>query len=82
MPKEYIYLLIIIIIADKSGKAMHLTYADKCRLVALSQQISCGPFNSDTAEMLGPLDVVGRDRRLDPLRFFSSLCSWFFKFDT
>ncbi|KAF4528247.1 hypothetical protein B566_EDAN014405 [Ephemera danica] len=49
---------------EKEGKAVHLSYQDKLRLVAYSQQVSHGPFNADTLPPLGVLDVIGRDRRL------------------
>ena len=48
---------------DKEGKAINLSYLNKLRLVALSQQVSQGPFNLKKASPLGVLDVIGRDRR-------------------
>ncbi|KPI92498.1 Protein TMED8 [Papilio xuthus] len=48
---------------DKEGKAMHLSYEDKLKLVAYTQQIAHGPLNVNSAPPLGVLDVIGRDRR-------------------
>ncbi|XP_013139892.1 PREDICTED: Golgi resident protein GCP60 [Papilio polytes] len=48
---------------DKEGKAMHLSYEDKLKLVAYTQQTAHGPLNVNSAQPLGVLDVIGRDRR-------------------
>ncbi|KPJ20013.1 Golgi resident protein GCP60 [Papilio machaon] len=48
---------------DKEGKAMHLSYEDKLKLVAYTQQTAHGPLNANSAPPLGVLDVIGRDRR-------------------
>ncbi|KAK6642311.1 hypothetical protein RUM44_014034 [Polyplax serrata] len=48
---------------DKEGKAINLTYQNKLHLVALSQQISQGPYNPKKAPPLGVLDVIGKNRR-------------------
>jgi hypothetical protein len=51
------------VLAEKEGKAVHLSYEDKLKLVAYTCQVSHGKFNSDTVPALGVLDVIGRDRR-------------------
>ncbi|XP_068628273.1 Golgi resident protein GCP60 isoform X2 [Battus philenor] len=48
---------------DKEGKAMHLSYEDKLKLVAYTQQTAHGPLDVTSAPPLGVLDVIGRDRR-------------------
>ncbi|KAL0266742.1 UNVERIFIED_CONTAM: hypothetical protein PYX00_009200 [Menopon gallinae] len=48
---------------DKEGKAINLSYQDKLRLVAYSQQISHGPYSLEKTPPVGVLDVIGRDRR-------------------
>lgn len=48
---------------DKEGKALHLSYEDRLKLVAYTQQTSHGPLDSNSAPPLGVLDVIGRDRR-------------------
>ncbi|XP_041981162.1 Golgi resident protein GCP60 [Aricia agestis] len=48
---------------DKEGKAMHLSYEDRLKLVAYTQQTSHGPFVPTSVPTLGVLDVIGRDRR-------------------
>ncbi|KAL7018214.1 hypothetical protein ACKWTF_010668 [Chironomus riparius] len=48
---------------DKSGKAVHLSYEDNLKLVALTMQASHGPINLQKLEPLGVFDVIGRDRR-------------------
>lgn len=50
-------------LAEKEGKAVHLSYEDKLKLVAYTCQVSHGKFNPDTVPALGVLDVIGRDRR-------------------
>lgn len=42
---------------------MHLSYEDKLKLIAYTQQAMHGPLNEKTAPPLGVLDVIGRDRR-------------------
>ncbi|KAJ9578200.1 hypothetical protein L9F63_005589, partial [Diploptera punctata] len=61
---EDLYRLALKFYKDKEGKAVHLSYEDKLRLVAYTCQVSHGKFNSDTLPPLGVLDVIGRDRRL------------------
>ncbi|XP_047028437.1 Golgi resident protein GCP60 [Helicoverpa zea] len=48
---------------DKEGKALHLSYEDRLKLVAYTQQTSHGPLDVNSAPPLGVLDVIGRDRR-------------------
>ncbi|XP_076172082.1 Golgi resident protein GCP60 [Ptiloglossa arizonensis] len=49
---------------EKEGKAVHLSYVDKLRLVAFTQQVTHGKCTAENAPHLGVLDVIGRDRRL------------------
>ncbi|KAL6440125.1 hypothetical protein ACFW04_003025 [Cataglyphis niger] len=49
---------------EKEGKAVHLSYEDKLKLVAFTQQVTHGKCTSENAPPLGVLDVIGRDRRL------------------
>lgn len=42
---------------------MHLSYEDKLKLVAYTQQTSHGPLDINSVPPLGVLDVIGRDRR-------------------
>lgn len=51
------------LITDKEGKAVHLGYAEKCSLVALTQQVTHGPYDPVSSPPVGVLDVVGKDRR-------------------
>ncbi len=55
----FLYLLF----SDKEGKAIHLTYKDKLRFVALTKQVSFGKYRTDVSPEVGFLDVVGNDRR-------------------
>ncbi|XP_030036700.2 Golgi resident protein GCP60 [Manduca sexta] len=48
---------------DKEGKAIHLSYEDRLKLVAYTQQAAHGPFDPNSVPPLGVLDVIGRDRR-------------------
>ncbi|XP_045451838.1 Golgi resident protein GCP60 [Melitaea cinxia] len=48
---------------DKEGKAIHLSYEDRLKLVAYTQQAAHGPLDINSAPPLGVLDVIGRDRR-------------------
>lgn len=43
---------------------MHLSYEDKLKLVAFTQQVTHGKCTSENAPPLGVLDVIGKDRRL------------------
>ncbi|KAG8222577.1 hypothetical protein J437_LFUL010420 [Ladona fulva] len=49
---------------ENVGKALQLSYKDKLKLVAYTQQVSHGKFNPDKLPPLGVLDVIGKDRRL------------------
>ncbi|XP_053975005.1 Golgi resident protein GCP60 [Hylaeus anthracinus] len=49
---------------EKEGKAVHLSYEDKVKLVAFTQQVTHGKCTAENAPPLGVLDVIGRDRRL------------------
>lgn len=48
---------------DKSGKAVHLSYEDNLKLVALTMQSSHGPIENQKLEPLGVFDVIGKNRR-------------------
>jgi golgi resident protein GCP60 len=48
---------------DKSGKAVHLSYEDNLKLVALTMQASHGPIDQQKLEPLGVFDVIGKNRR-------------------
>lgn len=48
---------------DKSGKAVHLSYEDNLKLVALTMQSSHGPIEQQKLEPLGIFDVIGKNRR-------------------
>lgn len=43
---------------------MHLSYEDKLKLVAFTQQVTHGKCTAENAPPLGVLDVIGKDRRL------------------
>lgn len=49
--------------AEKEGKAVHLSYEDKLKLVAFTQQVSNGKYSIEKSPELGVLDVIGRDRK-------------------
>ncbi|CAG7835829.1 unnamed protein product [Allacma fusca] len=59
-----LYNLALKFFKDKEGKAMHFTYEERLKLVALTCQVSHGKFDPQTAPPLGVLDVIGKDRRL------------------
>ena len=42
---------------------MSLSYHDRLRLVALTQQVLHGEFSDEKVPPTGALDVIGRDRR-------------------
>lgn len=50
-------------LSDKSGKAVHLSYEDNLKLVALTMQSNHGPFEQQKLEPLGIFDVIGKNRR-------------------
>lgn len=52
------------IVTEKEGKAVHLSYEDRLKLVAFTQQVTHGRCTAENAPPLGVLDVIGRDRRL------------------
>ncbi|XP_018352842.1 PREDICTED: Golgi resident protein GCP60 [Trachymyrmex septentrionalis] len=49
---------------EKEGKAVHLSYEDKLKLVAFTQQVTHGKYTAENAPSLGVLDMIGRDRRV------------------
>ncbi|XP_052106312.1 Golgi resident protein GCP60-like isoform X2 [Mytilus californianus] len=49
--------------SEKDGKAIHLTYKEKLRLVAYTKQAAHGKYRNDVSPDVGFLDVVGNDRR-------------------
>lgn len=53
-----------LICLEKEGKAVHLSYEDKQKLVAFTQQVTHGKCTTENTSPLGVLDVIGRDRRL------------------
>lgn len=50
-------------ISDKSGKAVHLSYEDNLKLVALTMQANHGPIEQQKLDPLGVFDVIGKSRR-------------------
>lgn len=53
-----------ILFAEKEGsKAVHVTYKDRVKLVALTKQAAFGKYKPDASPDVGFLDVVGNDRR-------------------
>lgn len=50
--------------SEKEGKAVHLSYEDKLKLVAFTQQVTHGKCSVENAPPPGVLDVIGRDRRV------------------
>ncbi|CAL7939580.1 unnamed protein product [Xylocopa violacea] len=62
-PKE-LYRIAVNFYKEKEGKAVHLSYEDKLKLVAFTQQVTHGKCTAENAPPLGVLDVIGRDRRL------------------
>lgn len=54
----------LILFLEKEGKAVHLSYEDKLKLVAFTQQVTHGKCTTENASPLGVLDMIGRDRRL------------------
>lgn len=54
---------IMINFSDKDGKAVHLSYEDRLKLVAYTQQAAHGPFDQCEVPAIGVLDVIGRDRQ-------------------
>ncbi|XP_021361707.1 Golgi resident protein GCP60-like isoform X2 [Mizuhopecten yessoensis] len=58
-----VYKLALKFYKEKDGKAIHLTYKDKLKLVAYTKQVSQGKCRNDISPEVGFLDVVGSDRR-------------------
>lgn len=49
---------------EKEGsKALHTTYKEKLKLVALTKQIAFGKYQPDAMPEVGFFDVVGNDRK-------------------
>eukprot|EP00058_Branchiostoma_floridae_P000981 XP_002586469.1 hypothetical protein BRAFLDRAFT_106670 [Branchiostoma floridae] len=48
---------------EKEGKAVHLTYGDKLKLVAYTKQVQVGPYDAEKMPPVGYFDVIGNDRR-------------------
>ncbi|XP_023946996.1 Golgi resident protein GCP60 isoform X2 [Bicyclus anynana] len=63
LPLKEVYKHGLFFYKDKEGKAMHLSYEDRLKLVAYTQQAAHGPLDPNSAPPLGVLDVIGRDRR-------------------
>ncbi|XP_014773365.1 Golgi resident protein GCP60 [Octopus bimaculoides] len=58
-----LYRLALLFFKDKQGKAVHLTYKDKLKLVAYTKQAAHGRCETEAFPDVGFLDVVGSDRR-------------------
>lgn len=63
-PSSVFMIMFIFSPSDKEGKAFHLGYDQKCKLLAFAQQVSHGPFNPDLHGNVGVLDVIGKDRKI------------------
>ncbi|XP_075976554.1 Golgi resident protein GCP60 [Anticarsia gemmatalis] len=63
MPLKDVYKHGLAFYKDKEGKALHLSYEDRLKLVAYTQQTAHGPLDPNSAPQLGVLDVIGKDRR-------------------
>lgn len=48
---------------EKFGKAVHLSYDDNLKIIALAQQVHSGPLDVNKVKPLGMFDVVGKARR-------------------
>ncbi|KAL0124161.1 hypothetical protein PUN28_006176 [Cardiocondyla obscurior] len=59
-----LYKLALNFYKEKEGKAVHLSYEDKLKLVAFTQQVMHGKCTAENAPPLGVLDMIGKDRRL------------------
>ncbi|XP_071799687.1 Golgi resident protein GCP60-like [Asterias amurensis] len=62
-PLPALYKLSLTFYREKEGKAFHLSYKDKVRLVAYVRQITHGKYDPSNSPPVGYLDVVGNDRR-------------------
>ncbi|XP_014208410.1 Golgi resident protein GCP60 [Copidosoma floridanum] len=58
-----LYKLALNFYKEKEGKAVHLSYEEKMKLVAFTQQVSHGKYSPEKSPELGVLDVIGRDRK-------------------
>ncbi|CRL03903.1 CLUMA_CG017025, isoform A [Clunio marinus] len=63
LPLNEIYKLSLKFYKDKSGKAVHLSYEENLKLVALTMQANHGPMEHQKLEALGVFDVIGKNRR-------------------
>ncbi|XP_071162149.1 Golgi resident protein GCP60-like isoform X3 [Mytilus edulis] len=61
-PLPDLYKLSLRFYKEKDGKAIHLTYKEKLRLVAYTKQAAHGKYRNDVSPDVGFLDVVGNDR--------------------
>ncbi|KAF7991382.1 hypothetical protein HCN44_002944 [Aphidius gifuensis] len=59
-----LYKIAIKFYKEKEGKAVHLSYEDKLKLMAFTQQAIHGKCTPENLPPLGVLDVIGKDRRL------------------
>ncbi|XP_022657944.1 Golgi resident protein GCP60-like, partial [Varroa destructor] len=48
---------------QNEGKAFHVSYEDKLKLIAYTQQERHGPYDEGKCEPVGYLDLIGQDRR-------------------
>ncbi|KAK7070283.1 Golgi resident protein GCP60 [Halocaridina rubra] len=62
--QQELYRIALKFYKEKEGKAIHLGYEEKCKLVGLTQQVTHGPYDATSSPPVGVLDVVGKDRRL------------------
>ena len=60
---------IISFFTENEGKSVQLQYDDRLHLIALTQQANHGKLVAENLPPLGALDVIGKDRRQDPLQF-------------
>lgn len=63
LPLKDVYKYGLSFYKEKEGKAIHLSYEDRLKLVAYTQQAAHGPLDPNSVPPLGVLDVIGRDRR-------------------
>lgn len=61
---ETLYKIALQFFKDKEGKAFHLSYDKKCKLLAYTQQVKLGPFDPNIHGNVGVLDVIGKDRKI------------------
>lgn len=62
-PLPDLYKIVLKFYKENDGKAIHLSYKDKLKLVAYTKQAAHGKFRNDVSPDVGFLDVVGNDRR-------------------